>query len=119
MKCYESIFTEYNNNFTEFIWFYTYYKCIFAEKSNKIEKMKKILLHFSIIASAFAITCCTQEDPFESYWNNNSWTNNGNVPSGNSSGTSSTTGELATFDVAIDKTSSEPATTATDYYPDE
>ena len=81
--------------------------------------MKKILLHFSIIASAFAITCCTQEDPFESYWNNNSWTNNGNVPSGNSSGTSSTTGELATFDVAIDKTSSEPATTATDYYPDE
>ena len=79
--------------------------------------MKKNLLSFLLATSAFILTSCTQEDPYASLWTNyNNWTNNGgNTNSGNSS----TTGELTSFDIAIDRTSAEPATTATDYLPDE
>lgn len=78
--------------------------------------MKKTLFYSVLAASVILITCCTQEDPYASLWNNNNWTNNnGNT----NSGTSNTTGELTSFDVAIDKTSAEPTTTSTGYYPDE
>ena len=60
---------------------------------------------------------CTAEDPFEDFnFENNGWNEN-NMSGGN--GNSTTTGELATFDIAIDKTTAEPATTANDYFPDE
>lgn len=78
--------------------------------------MKKTLFYSVLTASVILITCCTQEDPYASLWNNNNWTNNnGNT----NSGTSNTIGELTSFDVAIDKTSAEPTTTSTGYYPDE
>ena len=78
--------------------------------------MKKILFNAMFAASLAVMICCTAEDPFEAYNNSNSeWNNNGNTSGGNSV----TTGELATFDVNIDKTSAEPATIANAYYPDE
>ncbi|WP_176944244.1 carbohydrate-binding domain-containing protein [Prevotella communis] len=44
---------------------------------------------------------------------------NNNVTPNTSSGNSATTGELASFDVAIDKSTAEPTDVATAYYPDE
>ncbi|UKK68305.1 carbohydrate-binding domain-containing protein [Prevotella communis] len=44
---------------------------------------------------------------------------NNNVTPNTSSGNSATTGELASFDVAIDKTAAEPTDVASAYYPDE
>ena len=81
--------------------------------------MKKIVF-FSILAASVAVmTCCTAEDPFEEYYNNgnNEWNNGGNTFGGN--GSSATTGELATFDIAINKSTAEPTTTASEYFPDE
>lgn len=69
-----------------------------------------------LMASVASVTSCTQDDPYEEYFN--SWMNN-NVTPNTSSGNSSTTGELASFDVAIDKSTAEPTDVATAYYPDE
>ena len=78
--------------------------------------MKKMMLFTLLAASVTVMTCCTAEDPFEENYNgNNQWNNGGNM----SNGSSTTTGELATFDISIDKVTAEPATTATAYFPDE
>ena len=81
--------------------------------------MKKIFLYSALIACATVLTCCSSEDPFEDYennfGNNSSWTGGNNMSGGNSA----TTGELATFDIALDKVSAEPLTTANEYLPDE
>ena len=78
--------------------------------------MKKILFFSMLAASLTMMTCCASEDPFEEFYNNNKGWNNGEEEFG---GGSATTGELATFDVAIDKTTTEPTATASEYYPDE
>ena len=78
--------------------------------------MNKFLFFLMLMSSAASVTSCTQDDPYEEYFNN--WMNN-NVTPNTSSGNSSTTGELASFDVAIDKTTAEPTDVATAYYPDE
>lgn len=65
-------------------------------------------------AALVSLTSCSEaDDTFEDI--NTPW-NNGENTSG---GGSSTTGELATFDIAIDTTSPEPDTSSTPYYPDE
>jgi len=79
--------------------------------------MKKFLI-FSVLATSIAVmTCCTAEDPIEEFYNGNNgnseWNNN------NSNGNSATTGQLTTFDIAIDKASAEPSATASDYFPEE
>lgn len=81
--------------------------------------MKKTLLFMMLVASISMLTCCAAEDPFEDVINNgnNGWNNGGNMPGGN--GSSATTGELATFDISIDESSSEPTSAATEYFPDE
>ena len=77
--------------------------------------MKKIL-SFSVLVAVIAVmTCCSADDPFEDYNADNGWNNGGNM----SGGSSATTGELATFDIEIDKTTAEPTTTAAEYLPDE
>ncbi len=78
--------------------------------------MNKFLAFLMLMASAASVTSCTQDDPYEEYFNN--WMNNNVIPN-TSSGNSATTGELASFDVAIDKTTAEPTDVATAYYPDE
>ena len=77
--------------------------------------MKKTLFYSILAVSVMSITCCTAEDPYETYQNSYNGNNEGNMSNGNSS----TSGELTSFDIAIDKTSAEPTTTATGYYPDE
>ena len=74
--------------------------------------MKKILLYSMLAVCMAGMTCCTAEDPIEESYNNGG----SGTPSG---GSSATTGELATFDIAIDKTSAEPTTTASEFFPDE
>ena len=75
------------------------------------------MIFMMLMASVAVVTCCTAEDPFEEYYNygNNEWNNGG----GSYGGNSSITGELSTFDIAIDKTSAEPTTTVSGYFPDE
>ena len=76
--------------------------------------MKKTFFYSLLAAFITMLTGCTQDDPFDSLYDSG-W-NNSNMSGGSSS---STTGELATFDIAIDKTSAEPTTTASEYFPDE
>ena len=73
-----------------------------------------------LVASLSVVMCCTAEDPFEDYdsYNDEGWNNGGGViPNG--SGNSATSGELTTFDIAIDKASAEPVESTEAYYPDE
>ena len=79
--------------------------------------MKRLLFILMLVASVSVVTCCTADDLFEENYNsrNNEWGNGGNM----SSGSSATTGELASLDVAIDRMTVEPTTTASEYFPDE
>ena len=61
------------------------------------------------------ITCCTAESPYDDFYGQGG----GENAPGMGGGSSATTGELATFDIAIDRTSAEPATAAAEYFPDE
>ena len=81
--------------------------------------MKKILCFTMLAASIAVMTCCSADDPFEEIENysDNGWNNSNGMISGN--GNSTTTGELATFDVTIDKVTAEPTDAATAYFPDE
>ena len=79
--------------------------------------MKKVLLSLMLVASVSVMTCCTSDDWLEESYNygNQEMRNGGNM----SSGSSATTGELATFNIALDEMSAEPQTTASEYFPDE
>ena len=66
--------------------------------------MRKIWLFTAFAVSVAAMTGCSTNDSIESSLDGQS-------------GTSATTGELATFDVAIDKTTAEPTTTVSEYFP--
>ena len=77
--------------------------------------MKKMMLLASLMASLTIITGCSSEDPFEEYVNNNDWSYGGQI----NGGSSATTGELATFDITTDRTTTEPTDAATEYFPDE
>ena len=89
--------------------------CTFAQDLIKNNyEMKKILFLTMLGASIMVMTCCTAEDPFEEYYNTGI-----TGMSENSSSSSATTGELTTFDIAINKTSAEPTATAEEYFPDE
>ncbi len=81
--------------------------------------MKKAMTRMMLVASVALLISCSAGDPFSDY--TNSWGDNwGNdTPSENSSGSSTTTGDLTTFAVTIDQTTAEPSTTATAYLPDE
>ena len=75
--------------------------------------MKTISILAIMAASAIMLTSCSADDPFEEF---NSSSSNAYSATG---GSSVTTGELVTFDVAVDKTTAEPTEAATAYYPDE
>ena len=87
--------------------------------------MKKVLKMMVFMASIAMVTGCTAEDPLEEYSNNsnNEWNDGGNPSTGQGqaggNGSSAITGKLATFDVAVDKTSAEPTDAATAYFPEE
>ncbi len=75
--------------------------------------MKTISILAIMAASAIMLTSCSADDPFEEY---NSSSSNAYA---STVGSSATTGELVTFDVAVDKTTAEPTEAATAYYPDD
>ena len=81
--------------------------------------MKKVLFFTMLMTSVAILTCCSAEDPFEEFINNenNGWNNGSGMPGGN--GSSATSGELASFDISIDESSAEPTETATEYFPEE
>ena len=80
--------------------------------------MRKTMIFMMLVASMAVMTSCTEENPFDDFLDNgNNFWNNDNIPGGN--GSSTTTGELATFDIAIDKSSAEPTEAAAEYLPDE
>ena len=68
-----------------------------------------------LVASMAVMTCCSGEDPFDDFVDNSNNWNNGNMSGGN--GSSATTGELASFDIAIDLSSAEPTEAASEYFP--
>jgi len=73
--------------------------------------MKKTITSALLAVAMAAATGCTTESPFEDFYNGeNGW---------NDGGYSTTTGELATFAVAIDRISAEPTATVPEYFPDE
>lgn len=82
--------------------------------------MKKIMNVVILLVSMTIFQCCSAEDPITDN-SGNAWGGNtdfgGNA--GGSSATSSGSGELLSFDIAIDKTSAEPSTDAAEYFPDE
>ena len=79
--------------------------------------MKKILFFTMLVASTMVMTNCSVDDPYDEFVDNGNWGNVPNMTNGN--GSSVTTGELASFDIAIDKLSAEPTETAAEYFPDE
>ena len=83
------------------------------------------MFYAMLIASVTIQTGCSKDDPLEEFENNEKWNNgdnssdnNGGNESGNN-GSSTTTGELATFDISLDAMTAEPTETATAYFPDE
>ena len=93
---------------------------IFASEIPKMKQHMKKVMHFMmLVASVSLLTCCSAEDPFEEFINNENkgWNNGGNMAGGN--GSSTTSGELASFDISIDESSAEPTETATEYFPEE
>ena len=80
--------------------------------------IKKILFYSVLAAFISVMTGCMSDDPYGDINNGpNEGNNGGGMFGGN--GNSTTTGELATFDIMIDKTSAEPTTSASEYVPDE
>ena len=79
------------------------------------------MIKMMLLASTVMMTSCMADDPFSDGSNNwdYSWDDNGSTTAPGSGGSSTTTGELTTFDVNIDQTSAEPTTTASEYLPDE
>ena len=83
--------------------------------------MKKILFSMMFMASVAGITSCSADDPFDSNYNSVVPGGNGGMANGgdNSGSSSAGSGELLSYAVAIDKTTSEPTTTVDAYYPEE
>ena len=80
--------------------------------------IKKILFYSVLAAFISVMTGCMSDDPYGDINNGSNGGNNGGGMFGGN-GNSTTTGELATFDIMIDKTSAEPTTSASEYVPDE
>ena len=82
--------------------------------------MKQTMIWMLLSASVMTMTGCSADDPYSDYYNNwgNNWGDN-ETPTQNNSGSSTTTGELTSFTVNIDKTTAEPTSTVSAYLPDE
>lgn len=74
-----------------------------------------------LIASAAVMTACSSDDPFENaynYMDPGMLGPSGDMMTGGAGGASAGTGEMLSFEVALDKTSAEPTSTVTAYYPE-
>ena len=84
--------------------------------------MKKTMILAMLTAFTTLYTACSADDPFDSYNNTTVPTGptDSNNPGNNGGGGSAIagTGEILTFNVAIDKTTAEPTATVSAYYPE-
>ncbi len=80
--------------------------------------MKKIMKLMTVLVAGLILQCCTTDDPLSDN-GMGTWTDNMQAGMQGSGTVTAGTGELLTFNVAIDKTTAEPATTAEAYYPEE
>ena len=74
-----------------------------------------------LIASAAVMTACSSDDPFENaynYMDPGMLGPGGDMMTGGADGASAGTGEMLSFEVALDKNSAEPTSTVTAYYPE-
>lgn len=74
-----------------------------------------------LIASAAVMTACSSDDPIENaynYMDPGMLGPGGDMMTGGAGGASAGTGEMLSFEVALDKTSAEPTSTVTAYYPE-
>ena len=74
-----------------------------------------------LIASVAVLTACSSEDPIENAYNYldpSMLGPGGDMMTGGAGGASAGTGEMLTFEVALDKNSAEPTSTVTAYYPE-
>ena len=74
-----------------------------------------------LIASAAVMTACSSDDPIENAYNYldpSMLGPGGDMMTGGAGGASAGTGEMLTFEVALDKATVEPASTVTAYYPE-
>ena len=78
--------------------------------------MKKTMIQMMLTASLAMLTACSA-DSIDDYYNN--W-NNGGGPNmgGGAGGATAGSGELVSFDINIDKSTAEPATTVAASYPE-
>ena len=81
--------------------------------------MKKTMMNMMLLASVSMMTSCMADDPFSDNSNWNSGWGNIDPTNSSSSGSSTTTGELTTFAINIDKATSEPTNAASEYFPEE
>ena len=81
--------------------------------------MKKTMMNMMLLASVSMMTGCMADDPFSDNSNWNSGWGNIDPTNSSSSGSSTTTGELTTFAINIDKATSEPTNAASEYFPEE
>lgn len=71
-----------------------------------------------LTASIISLTACSSDDPLSDLIDNSSVPSNGTNSNGSQNSSADNTSELLTFNVEIDKTTAEPATTATATYPE-
>ncbi|MBQ8486501.1 MAG: carbohydrate-binding domain-containing protein [Prevotella sp.] len=79
--------------------------------------MKKIMYFVVVMTSAAILQCCSTDDPISDFYDNNS-SYNGSSSIATDGNTATGSSELTTFDVAIDQTTAEPASTVAEYFPD-
>ena len=81
----------------------------------------KTKIMMMLIASAAVMTACSSDDPFENaynYMDPGMLGPGGDMMPGGAGGASAGTGEMLSFEVALDKNSAEPTSTVTAYYPE-
>lgn len=79
--------------------------------------MRKILFKSIIWSMLMVAAGCTADNPYADYYNDGSNWNNGGGMS-NNVGSSTTEGDIATFDIMMDQNAEESNTAAQAYYPD-
>ena len=86
--------------------------------------MKKTMILTMLAATTMMLTACSTDSPYDEY---NSYLNpgtdggmpsSGDIPNGGNGTSTAGTGELITYQVAIDKTTAEPTSTVAAYYPE-
>ena len=80
--------------------------------------MKKMTTIFTLMAMMAVVTACSAQDPFSDYQGYDGANSMGGM-SGSNGSMSASSGELLTFSIDIDKTTAEPSSAVSEYFPDE